>query len=422
MISLQEARALALASIRVAPPIEVPLLAAHLRYLASPMRASRPVPNLDNSAMDGYALRSAETVGANRDRPVRLKCVETIYAGTSPERTIGDRQAARLFTGAPIPNGADCVVRQEAARPDGSDVLVFVESAPGQNIRHRGEEMALGEIVLPAGEKLDAASLGLLAAAGMGAVPIWAQPRVSLLTVGDELARPGAPALAHQVYDCNGVLLEALCAEAGACVVNRRRSADREESIRDSLQNLVAGADLLITSGGASVGDRDLVKRCLAQLGAAMVFDGVALKPGKPASVAVWSGCPVVVLPGNPGAASVAFDQLARPMLLKRQGVIEHRQTIEVQLDAAQHKQGGLTYLLSAVVAERGKDRWATLRAQGSGQLRQNIGADGWAILPPGRADFEAGDRVAVELFAKPSYTLADAEALPGALASSERA
>ncbi len=407
MIPLSEARALALGTIQVAKAAQVPLATAHQRHLAESVRAARPLPSFDNSAMDGYALRSADTHGANRDWPARLRIVETLYAGSSPSRPVSDRQAARVFTGAPIPHGADCVVRQEAARQDGSDALVFVESSAGSNIRHRGEEVAEGTIVLFAGHRLDAPALGVLASLGIGNVQIWPQPRVALLTIGDELATPGEPARSHQVYDCNAVMLMALCAEAGASVVASERAADREEAVRTAIQRLSPGVDLLITSGGASVGDKDLVKRCLSQLGAELIVDGVALKPGKPAGIAVLRDCPAAILPGNSGAAAVGFDQLARPMLLKRQGVVEVRQCIDARLDSAQHKQGGLTYLLSARLERRDELPWAVVRPQGSGQILQNVGADGWVVLPAGRADFAIGETVRMELFAKPTFTVA---------------
>jgi len=407
MIPLREARALALKSIRVASPIEVPLASAHGRYLAEPVCAARPLPSFDNSAMDGYALRSAETRGANRDRPAKLRIVETIYAGGSPATRLANGEAARIFTGAPIPSGVDCVVRQEAARQEGGEVLVFVESTPGSHIRRRGEEVAEGAQVLVAGQRLDAAALGVLASLGMSHARVWPSPRVALLTVGDELAIPGTPARTYQVYDCNAVVLAALCVEAGASVLASGRAADNEEAVRTALQKLVRDTDLLITSGGASVGDKDLVKRCLSRLGAELIVDGVALKPGKPTGVAMLGNCPVAILPGNPGAAAVGFDQLARPMLLKRQGVFELRQSIDARLDSAQHKQGGLTYLLSGHLETRDGIPWAIARPQGSGQILHNVGAEGWIVLPAGRADFGAGEIVQMELFSNSRFTLA---------------
>jgi molybdopterin molybdotransferase len=201
--------------------------------------------------------------------------------------------------------------------------------------------------------------------------------------------------------------LAGLCAEAGGEVVALEHAPDREDAVEAALRRLSqSSVDLLITSGGASVGDKDLVKRALAGLGARSIFDGVSMKPGKPAAVSVYQECPIAILPGNPGAATVAFDQFARAMLLKRQGTIECRARVQARLDRAQHKQGGLTYLISSKLEYRSDGSiWAQVRPQGSGQILQNVGADGWAILPPGRAEFGAGDEVSVERFSSPAFS-----------------
>jgi len=406
MVPLDQAKALALEVIEIGNPSEVPLEAAHGRFLAEPVRATRSLPNFDNSAMDGYALKCADTSGANRDRPARMRVIETIYAGMLPQRTIGSAQAARIFTGAPMPKGADCVVRQEATRAEGDEVLVFVEAARQSNIRRVGEELPEGERVFSPGQRLDAYALALLASLGLEKVAVRRQPTVSILTLGDELVPPGRPAAGPQIYNSNAALLGALSVEAGAKVVRSAHEGDQEAALRAALEELAPIADLLITAGGASVGDKDLVKRVLRGLGGVTVFDGVALKPGKPAGVVMLDKHPILILPGNPGAAAVAFDQFARAMLFKRQGVIEIRQRIRVSLGSSQHKQAGLTYLLSAKLRQDddGTGATATIRPQGSGQLLQNVGADGWVVLPPGRADFAAGEEAAMELFARATF------------------
>jgi molybdopterin molybdotransferase len=408
MVPLDQAKALALEIIEIGNPIQVALGAAHGRFLAEPVRAPRSLPNFDNSAMDGYALQSADTSGANRDRPARMRVVETIYAGALPQRSIGGAQAARIFTGAPVPKGADCVVRQEATRAEGDDhVLIFVEAARNSNIRREGGELPQGERVFSPGQRLDAYALALLASLGLDRVAVRPQPTVSILTLGDELVPPGSPAAGHQIYNSNAALLRALCVESGARVVLSAHEGDQEAALRTALEKLAPSADLLITAGGASVGDKDLVKRVLRALGAVTVFDGVALKPGKPAGVLMFDKHPILILPGNPGAAAVAFDQFARPMLLKRQGVTEVRKTIRVGLGSPQHKQAGLTYLLSAKLRQDddGRRPTATIRPQGSGQLLQIVGADGWVVLPPGRAEFAAGEEAAMELFARSTFS-----------------
>ncbi|MBJ6760832.1 molybdopterin molybdotransferase MoeA [Myxococcaceae bacterium JPH2] len=415
LLSLSAARQAALGAIAPAAPERLPLALAHGRFLAAPLRATRSLPGCDNSAMDGWAVRAEETRGANRDHPVRLRVVDTVYAGALPARALRPGEAARIFTGAPLPNGADAIVRQEAARPadEGREVDIFVTVTPGHDLRRMGEEVLSGSPLFSAGLRVDAAVLGVLASLGDTTALVRPAPRVAVLATGDELVAPGQPALAHQVYESNLVLVSALAREAGAQVTQLTRVRDDEAALRDALLRLAPEVDVLITTGGASVGDRDHVKRVLTALGARFLVDGVALKPGKPVAVARLGTTAVVVLPGNPGAATVAFDQLARPLLLRHQGVHEHRRRITARLTEARHKQAGLTYLLTVSALESrgdGGDPWARLRPQGSGQILQNVGAEGWAVLPTGRADFAEGDRVDVELFDRPTFTPATSE------------
>lgn len=405
---LHSARQTALDAIAPAAPERVPLLDAQGRFLAAPVTASRSLPGCDNSAMDGWAVRAEETQGASRDRPARLRVTSTVYAGALPTTYLQPGEAARVFTGAPLPPGADAVIRQEAARAteDGACVDVFITVPPGNDIRRAGEEVLTGTPLFDVGQRVGAAVLGVLAS--MGATDVWVRPapRVAVLATGDELVPPGTPALPHQVYESNLVLVAALAREAGAEVRHLARSRDDERALRDALTRLAPEVDVLITTGGASVGDKDLVKRVLAALGARFFVDGVALKPGKPVAVARLGDTAVVVLPGNPGAATVAFDQLARPLLLKHQGVLETRRRVQAHLSEARHKQAGLTYLITtALEARDGLAPRAVLRPQGAGQILQNVHGEGWAHLPPGRADFAEDDLVDVELFDRPTFT-----------------
>jgi len=404
---LNPARQAALGALTPAPPQPVPLPQAHGRFLASAISAGRSLPGCDNSAMDGWAVRAAETHGATRDRPARLRIVDTVYAGALPSRAVGPGEAARIFTGAPVPPGADAIVRQEAARAeaDGS-VSVFITVPVGHDIRRVGEEVLAGTPLFSAGQRVDSAVLGVLASLGAATVLVRPAPRVAVLATGDELISPGTPALAHQVYESNLILISALAREAGAEVVATERARDEDAPLREAITRLAERSEVLVTTGGASVGDRDRVKRVLAELGARFLVDGVALKPGKPVAVARLGDTAVVVLPGNPGAATVAFDQLGRPLLLKRQGVLEERRRVRVRLSEPRHKQAGLTYLITASLEHREGTGlpWARLRPQGAGQILQNVGAEGHAVLPPGRADFAQGDEVELELFDRPRY------------------
>ena len=402
---LISARQAALGAITPASPEPVPLPQAHGRFLARAVQAERSLPGCDNSAMDGWAVRAEETRGATRDQPARLRIVDTVYAGALPSRPVQPGEAARIFTGAPLPPGADAVVRQEAARAEADGrVAVFITVDPGHDIRRAGEEVLAGTALFSAGQRVDSAVLGVLASLGAATALVRPVPRVAVLATGDELISPGAPALPHQVYESNLVLVSALAREAGAEVAATERSRDEDAPLRAAITRLAQQAEVLVTTGGASVGDKDRVKRVLTELGARFFVDGVALKPGKPVAVARLGETVVVVLPGNPGAATVAFDQLGRPLLLKRQGVLEERRRLRARLSEPRHKQAGLTYLITASVEHREGLPWARLRPQGAGQILQNVGAEGYAVLPPGRADFAEGDEVELELFDRPRY------------------
>lgn len=402
---LPTARKLALDALHPSLPERVPLLEALGRFLAGDVIASRSLPGRPVSAMDGYAVRSEETSGANRDRPARLRVVDTLYAGHPPSRAVGPGEASRIFTGAPLPEGANAVVRQEATVPGEGFVDVCATVPPGKDIRPVGEDFLAGTPLLRAGQRLDAPSLGVLASLGETHALVRPPPRVSVLATGDELVSPGTPALPHQVYESNLVLVAAMAREVGAHVVALERARDEDAELRAALQRLAAGVDVLITTGGASVGDRDRVKRVLTALGATFLVDGVALKPGKPVAVARLGTTAVAVLPGTPGAATVGFDQLARPLLLKHQGVTEERQRVRVRLDEGRRKQAGLTYLIGATLETREDGGlWARMRAQGGGHLLQNLGAEGYGVLPSGRADFASGDEVDFERFDRPRF------------------
>ncbi|MFP2903103.1 molybdopterin molybdotransferase MoeA, partial [Corallococcus sp. 4LFB] len=311
--------------------------------------------------------------------------------------------------GAPLSPGANAVVRQEAARPtdDGTHVDLFVSVEPGHDLRRAGEEVMPGTSLFAAGQRVDATVLGVLASLGEATALVAPAPRVAVVATGDELRPPGQPAEAHQVFESNRILVAALAREAGADVTHLGRSRDDEAELRARLETLAPQVDVLITTGGASVGDKDCVKRVLARMGARFLVDGVALKPGKPVAVARLGSTAVVVLPGNPGAATVAFDQLARPLLFKHQGVLEQRRVTRARLSEARHKQAGLTYLVTVAALEArgdGAEPWARLRPQGAGQILQNVAARGWAVLPAGRADFAEGEAVDVQLFEQPDF------------------
>ncbi len=394
------------------PPISLPPLLALRLFLAEDVLALRDLPGCDNSAMDGYAVRAEDTKRANRDAPATLKIVETIYAGRAPTKRLGPGECARIFTGACLPEGADAVVRQEATRTASAQsgtVEIVVEASPGEHLRRRGEELSKGARVLLRGARVDPASVGIAASLGLETLRVHPPPKVCVMALGDELLPPGADALPHQIHDSNGVMLAAMASELNVHGPSIRRVPDVREVLTRELEEAAATHDVLITAGGASVGDKDLVKDVLRELGAELRVDGVQIKPGKPMSLALLDGKPVVILPGNPGAAMVGFDMLARPVLLALQGVHEERRRVRAKLLAAQKKGPPMTGVMSARVELRSGALTARIRPQGAGQLLQNVNMEGWALLPPGRGELEAGASVDVELHAGASFIPSDA-------------
>lgn len=406
MTPFSQARALALSVIEPARSVRLPLFSANGLFISENIDAGRALPAVDNSAMDGYAVKSSETRGANRDRPAQLRLVDSITAGMLPGRFINTGEAARIFTGAALPPGTDAVVRQEAAQTADGYAYIYAEAEPGENVRRRGEEIRQGQHLFSATQRVTPYVIGTLASMGMSTVPVRPKPRVAIVTIGDELAAPGQNASAHQVYDANGPLLAALAQEAGADVVSIGRVPDSDDAIKAALEKRLETAELIITSGGASVGDKDRVKKVVQQMRGKLAFDGVAMKPGKPVAVGTLAGRPIAILPGNPGATACAFDQLVRPMLLRRQGVQETRRRIPVKLQEEHRKQPAMIYFLAGqlLAADEGGVPGALVPPQGSNQLFASVGSVGWVLLPSGRPSFDPGEVVEMELYDSPTY------------------
>jgi molybdopterin molybdotransferase len=291
----------------------VPLSQALGRVLRGAVSARVDVPAHDNSAMDGYAVRLADLSGS-RELPVAL----TVQAGARPGE-LPSAAAARIFTGAPIPAGADAVVMQEACKAQDSRVLLPEAVKPGQNIRRAGEDVRAGSIVLEAGRRLRPQELGLIASVGVAQVEVTRPLRVALLSTGDELIAAGDPLAPGQIYDANGPMLRGLVAALGCEAVECGRLPDEPRATRERLAEAAAEADVVISSGGVSVGEADFVKAAVAELGRLDLWQ-VAIKPGKPFAFGHIGRTPFLGLPGNPVSVFVTFLLLARPFLLHLQG------------------------------------------------------------------------------------------------------
>lgn len=284
------------------------------RVLAADLDATVDIPPADNSAMDGYALRLADWQPGAR-LPIQQRC----YAGDTPQ-PLKPGHAIRLFTGSLIPDGADVVVMQEDTHEADDQVEITREPRPGQHIRQRGEYTLAGSPLLAAGTQLQAAHVALLASQGLASVPVFGRLRVGILTTGDELVPPGGARETAQIYNSNGPMLAALVRGMAAEPALVLHARDTEEDLRGAFKTLLAECDLVLSVGGVSVGERDLVKPALAALGGELSLWKVRMKPGKPVALAMIGDKPVVSLPGNPVSAYAVFAMLVSPLVRRMQG------------------------------------------------------------------------------------------------------
>lgn len=382
LLSVEEAlRRLLDKSVVVSGEETVPLAAALGRVLARDQVSPLAVPPADNSAMDGYALRAADLdpTGATR-----LPVSQRIAAGRVGER-LAPKTAARIFTGAPIPPGADAVVMQEATTLEGETVVIHRPVAPGTNIRRAGEDIAPGATILKAGTRLAAQHLGLAASVGLAMLPVRRRLKVATFFTGDELIEPGLPAAPGQIYNSNRYTVNGLLAALGCEVIDLGTVADDLEATVAVLARAAREADCVVTSGGVSVGEADYVKAAVERLGRLDLWR-IAIKPGKPLAFGEVNAVPFLGLPGNPVSVFVTFCLFARPFLLRRMGVEEVMPAsflVEADFDWP-HPDKRREFLRARLVRGEGTTpRVEIYPHQGSGVLSSTVWADGLVDVPP---------------------------------------
>ena len=395
-ISLEEAEALLTAELSPLGQEVLPARDALGRTLAADITAPMDQPPFDRSPLDGYALRSADIAGADRDHPAVLAVVDTLYAGDQARVSVGPGQAVRIMTGAMLPPGCDCVVPQEHSNR-GNPVGVYTALPPYQNYVYQGEDYKAGSVLLTKGTRLDAAALGVLASAGLTEVPVCRRPRVAVLTTGDEVVAPGAaPLPPGKIYGSNLALLLARLAELGIPAVSGQQIGDDPQAVAKAMERLLEGCDLLITTGGVSVGDKDIFHQALPLLGAERVFWRVDLKPGTPAMFSRYQGKPILSLSGNPFAAFTTFELLARPLLSALAGEshllpCKRRGVLATPFSKPSPRRRFLR--------GRYEDGEVTLpEGHSSGQLASLVGCNCLVELPAGTPPAEAGQQVQVWL------------------------
>jgi molybdopterin molybdotransferase len=396
-LTVDQAKERILAEIHELDRETVPISEARDRVLAADIESSMMHPPWDNSAMDGYAVRSADVAEASRERPVVLKVSEEVAAGGFPTRTLGPGEAIKVMTGAPVPDGADGVTRIEYTEPDpgGRTIRVFDGSDAGRNIRRKGEDLRVGDRPLPVGILLRPAEIGLLAMLGQREVTVYRKPRVGILATGDELADFDDLALVkagRRIMNSNSYALSAQVGECGGLAVNLGIARDTRESLRQRLSSS-ARCDALITTAGLAVGDHDYVKEVLDDLGMNFLFYRVTMRPGSPFTFGKLGEMPVFALPGNPVSAMVTFEVLVRPALRKMMGLrLYDRPTRRVRLAEPLVTKGRLTHFYRATL-ERGEHGGWEARLtgpQGSGILTSMSQADA-IVRVPANSELPAG-------------------------------
>jgi molybdopterin molybdotransferase len=382
------------------------------RVLAAPVVSGRTLPPADCSAMDGYAVRAEDLAGASESNPVELSVAYEVVAGGQGARPLRAGEAARIFTGAQIPPGADAVVIQEDVSPEDDRVKIGVAPARGENLREAGEDVRRGDQVLEPGTVLAPAHLGMLASLGRSLVRVHQRPTVAILSGGDELVDPDQDAAGGRIYASNTYSLAAQCRELGAEPINLGIARDTPEDLERLLRSGMR-ADFLVSSAGVSVGDRDYVRPVLEKLGCRLVFWGVLMKPGYPTAFGRFEekGGPLVFgLPGNPVSAMVTFEQYLRPAIRKATGHRAwFRPLVRARLTETLRKKAGRMHFVRVQLAAKGGRIEATSTGnQSSGVLRSMVLAQGLMLFPADATEMRAGEEVRVQVIDEQFFASAE--------------
>lgn len=393
LISVTEALQRILAEFNSVGTTRVPLAEAGGRILSTDVAARLDLPPFANSSMDGFAVRAADTLPAAPDNPVELAVVGDIPAGSFPSFMLEPGQAARIMTGAPLPDGADAIVPVENTNfpyrefnPDlPKCVQVFRTVEEGAHVRPKGEDVRAGQLLLAKGRRLKPQDVGILASIGISHVDVYQRPKVALISTGDELIPPGQPLSPGKIYESNSYVLAALLEQYGAEPIPLGMSLDQPDLVRDILDRAHdAGVHLILTSAGVSVGPFDYVRAVIEQHGELSLWR-VNMRPGKPLTFGRYKGTPLIGLPGNPVSAFVGFQVFVVPVLRKLSGLPEpRRQIVKVTITEPIESDGRETYFRAVVTLEAGKYVARLTGHQGSGNLFSLVQANALLIVPSG--------------------------------------
>ncbi len=383
------------AALPIERTVQVALAEANGRVLASTVTATQDVPPFNRAAMDGYAVVAADTFGANRQDPRVLRCVETVHTGSVPTRVLTAGECTQIATGAPMPDGADAVVMVEETEPGANDeIRVFIPVYPRQHVGRQGADISTGQIVLDPGVVLTPSRVGAIAALGLSEVNVFDKPTVAILSTGNEIIEPGQPLGPGQIYDINRFTLGAVIEEHGGIGVRHPTAADTLEALETAVDAALTH-DVLVFSGGSSVGERDLTLDVLERKGE-VLFHGIAVKPGKPTAFGRIGDTPVLGMPGYPTSCLSNAYMLLVPLLRRMARLPPHRMRT-VSVPAAQR-----------FVSTTGRHQFYTVRVEGgeavaafkaSGDITSMSDADGYIEIPAQTDIVEKGEVVEVKLF-----------------------
>jgi len=372
----------------------VPIEKALNRVLADNIVANMSVPPFDRAAMDGYAVKAEETFGASSLRPKTLKLTEILHAGAPSKRVLGKGECVQIATGSPIPKGVDAVVMVEFTERNGNNVNVSKPVYPGANISPKGEDIKEGQVVLKTGEQLLPARIGVLAALGRKEVKVYEKPRIAVVPTGTEIQKVGSPLKEGQIYDVNSYTLSSVINKNGAIPIKRKAVPDTTDELRNAVKELL-DYDMIVFSGGSSVGERDLLVSVIQEFGA-ILFHGIQIKPGKPTLFALVAGKPVFGMPGYPTSCLLNAYLLLAPAIRQMARLPpKMEKTMKVPLAQRVVSSSGRTQFLTVKV----KDDQAYPVFKQSGALTSMAEADGYIVLPINIDVVEKNQKVMVFLF-----------------------
>ncbi|MEN1759777.1 gephyrin-like molybdotransferase Glp [Anoxynatronum sibiricum] len=403
-VTLEVALSLLLDECPLTRSIHVPLMDSLGSVLAEEVVSDVNIPPFDRSPLDGYALRADDTVGASLEAPVTLSVIDYLPAGKVSQREVGTGQAIRIMTGAKIPQGADAVIRQEDVTHDAETVTLRQSMKPLENISLCGEDILMGNVVLHTGTVIEPPEIGLLASLGRSFVSVYMKPRVAILSTGDELIEVQQPMSDGKIRNSNSYTVAAQIKKTGGKPLMLGVCGDDLSSITNKLHAALGIADIVITTGGVSVGDKDLVKEAFQQVGAEMLFWRVRMKPGTPIAVARYGEKLLIGLSGNPAAAFITFEQFVRPLLLKMMGRDKYQlMTVETVLENDFMKVSNQNRFVRATTVYREGGFYTRFPGRhSSGVLSSLSGNNSLFYIPAGKGPFTRGQRVTIQLLDQP--------------------